>query len=118
MFGKLPVKQKLEKLRDALLEKVARRSQVEKKTVSDFLAKIEKDYENHSFARNRIAHSNCKGVKRSDPDYVLFWTYKKVGENQLAVDAVSIQEMERATNWGRTITDMALRLEEVLSAES
>ena len=72
--------------------------------------KHKKNYERYSFARNRIAHSHCAGVWTRDQDYIVFAPFKKFEDNLLAVDAIPIQDMQRATRWGRTVTAMALEI--------
>ncbi len=82
------------------------------------MKKHKKNYELHSRPRNRIAHSRCVGVWTRDRDFIVFATFEKVGDNELAVDATPIQEMQRATRWGRAMRDMALKLADALSAEA
>ena len=74
----------------------------------------EKNYELHSFPRNRIAHSRCAGLWTRDRDIIVFQTFANVGENELALDMISIEAVERATRWGRTMTALALKLADAL----
>ncbi len=80
--------------------------------------KHKKNYELHSRPRNRIAHSRCVGVWTRDRDVIVFATFEKVADNELAIDLIPIQEMQRATRWGRAMRDMALKLADALSAEA
>ena len=56
-------------------------------------------YEKFSTSRNLIAHAKCVGFSKHDNDFVVFATFEKVGNDQLAVDAIPVQEMRRATEW-------------------
>lgn len=86
-------------------------SEVEEgKTVAKILKKHKKAYEKHSVPRNRIAHAHCVGYSAIDDDYILFAVFERVGEDGLAVDAVPVEEMQRATSWGRNLTKIALRI--------
>ncbi len=77
-----------------------------------------KSYELHSRPRNRIAHSRCVGVWTRNRDFIVFATFQKVADNELAVDLIPIQEMQRATRWGRAMRDMVLKLVDALSPEA
>ncbi len=66
--------------------------------------KHKKHYELHARPRNRIAHSHCRGVWTQDRNFIVFMTFEKVADNELAVDLIPIQEMQRATRWGRAMT--------------
>jgi hypothetical protein len=68
------------------------------------------NYERHSRPRNRIAHSHCAGVWTRDREFIVFQVFEKVGENELALDVIPIEVMQRATEWGREMTALALRL--------
>ena len=82
------------------------------------MKKHKKNYELHSRPRNRIAHSHCVDVWTQDRNFIVFATFKKVANNVLAVDRIPIQEMQRATRWGRAMRDLALKLADALSAEA
>ncbi len=82
------------------------------------LRKHKKNYERYSIPRNRIAHSKCVGIWTRNRDFIVFAAFEKVGDNALALDAIPIQEMQRATRWGRAMRDMALKLADALSAEA
>ena len=74
------------------------------------MKKHEKTYERYSFPRNRIAHSRCAGVWMQDRHFIVFQNFEKVGDDELAVYAIPIEEMQRATRWGRAMTHFALKL--------
>ena len=76
--------------------------------------KYEANYQVHSFPRNRIAHSRCAGIWTRDRDFIVFQTFERVGDNELALDAIPIEAMQRATEWGLAMTDVALRLADAL----
>ena len=82
------------------------------------MKKHKKNYELHSRPRNHIAHSHCAGVWTQDRDYIVFAVFEKVADNKLAVDTIPIQELQRATRWGRAMTAMALKLVDASSAEA
>ena len=82
------------------------------------MKKHKKNYELYSRPRNRIAHSNCVGVWTRDRDFIVFATFEKVADNELAIDCIPIQEMQRATRWGRAMRDLALKLADAFSAEA
>lgn len=86
-------------------------SEVEEgENVAKVLKKHKKAYEKHSVPRNRIAHAHCVGYSAIDDDYILFAVFERIGGDGLAVDAVPVEEMQRATSWGRNFTKMALRI--------
>ena len=72
--------------------------------------KHKKNYERHSIARNHIAHSHCAGVWTRDRDFIVFAAFEKVEDNALAVYAIPIEQMQRATKWGREMKALALKL--------
>ena len=82
------------------------------------MRKHKKNYELYSRPRNRIAHSRCVGIWKQDRNFIVFATFDKVADGELAVDLIPIQEMRRAARWGRDMTDMALKLVDALSAEA
>lgn len=73
-----------------------------------------KNYERHSFIRNRIAHAHCAGVWRRDRNFVLFAAFEKVGDGALAFDAIPIDEMQRATRWGWAMRNLAIKLTQAI----
>ena len=74
------------------------------------LRKHKKDYERYSIPRNRIAHSNCVGIWTRNKDIIVFAAFEKVDDNLLALYATPIQEMQRATRWGKAMTALALKI--------
>lgn len=83
---------------------------------ADIMEKHKRSYEQHARPRNRIAHSRCAGYWTRDPEFIVFATFEKVADDELAVDLIPIQEMQRATRWGRAMRDLALKLADTLSA--
>ena len=77
------------------------------------LRRHKKNYERYSIPRNRIAHSNCVGIWKRNQDFIVFAVFEKVDENLLALDATPIQEMQRATRWGKAMTALALKIADV-----
>jgi hypothetical protein len=82
------------------------------------LKKHKKSYERYSVVRNRIAHSHCAGVWTRDRDFIVFVVFEKVEDNELAVERIAIEEMQRATKWGREMRALVLKLEDAASAEA
>jgi hypothetical protein len=82
------------------------------------LKKHKKNYERYSRTRNRIAHSRCEGVWTRNRDFIVFMVFEKVEDNELALYATPIQEMQRATRWGRVMEGFALKLADAFSAEA
>ena len=74
------------------------------------MKKYKKQYERHAGTRNFIAHSDCKGVWTLDRNYIVFMKFEKVETNELAIYAISIEEMQRATRWGRRMKATAMKL--------
>lgn len=81
------------------------------------LKKHKRSYERYSTPRNFVAHSHCAGVWTKDRDYVVFATFEKVEPDGLAVDAVPLDEMKRATAWGRAMAKVALAIADVPYAD-
>lgn len=82
------------------------------------MKKHKKNYERYSSARNRIAHSHCAGVWTRNRDFIVFAVFEKVEDNELAVEAIPIKDMQRATRWGRAMTALALKLADAPSGEA
>lgn len=78
------------------------------------IKKHKKSYENHSFARNRIAHAHCVGIWTRDRDFVVFAPFEKYKPepDALALDGIPLQEMRRATRWGNAMRHLVLKLAE------
>jgi hypothetical protein len=112
IIGRLPNSARLDKIRKIL------RDAAGGENAARTMKKHKQDYERHSFARNRIAHSHCVGAWTRNTEFVVFAAFEKVGDNALALDAISIQEMQRATRWGRAMTAFALKLADVPPAKS
>lgn len=74
------------------------------------MKKHKKSYERYAKPRNCIAHSKCLGVWTRDPEFVVFAVFERVEEDLLAIDRVPIEEMQRATRWGKAMTALALKL--------
>lgn len=83
-----------------------------------FLKKHKKLYERHSKPRNKIAHGHCAGYLLADDNFVVFAIFERTGEEGLAVDAVPVEEMERATKWGEAFTTFILNLLNRLDSEA
>ena len=69
-----------------------------------FLKRHKKNYEKYSVPRNRIAHGRCAGYLTRDENYIVFLVFERVGERDLAVDAVPLEELVRARRWGEAFT--------------
>jgi len=81
------------------------------------MEKHKKSYERHSKPRNRVAHSKCLGIWTRDREFVVFAVYEKAGDELLAIEAIPVAEMYRATRWGKAMTLLALKSAEVLPSE-
>ena len=104
LIGKLPSSARLTEVRNIL------RNAPGGADAARTMKKHKKDYKRHSLARNRIAHSHCVGVWTRNRDFIVFAAFEKVQDNALALYAIPIQEMQRATRWGRAMTAFALKL--------
>lgn len=111
-YGKLINSAKLEKVWKAL------RKAPSGENAACKLKKYKESYERHSLVRNRIAHSHCGGFRTSNRDFIVFMKFEKVGHGELAIYEIPIQEMERATLWGREMTALALRVADAPSAKA
>ncbi len=74
------------------------------------LKRHKKNYERYSVPRNRIAHSKYVGIWTHDRDFIVFAVFEKVDDNLLAVEAIPVQEMQRAIRWGKAMTALALKI--------
>lgn len=72
--------------------------------------KHKKDYEKYSNARNRIAHGHCSGYLASDERYVVFLVAEHYGDGDMAIEAISIEEMILATTFGKALTILILSI--------
>ena len=53
---------------------------------------------------------DAAAVWTRDRDFIVFAAFEKVEDDALAVYAIPIQEMQRATKWGRAMKDLALKI--------
>ncbi|WP_132694304.1 hypothetical protein [Rhodovulum steppense] len=83
----------------------------------NFLKKHKKSYERHSKSRNKIAHGHCAGYLTADENFVVFAIFERVGNENLAVDAVPVEEMKRATKWGEAFTSFIVQMLDRLDSE-
>lgn len=104
MIGRLRGSAKLAQVQEIL------RNAPDGESAARKIKKHKKDYERHSFARNRIAHSHCAGFWTRDPEFIVFAAFERFGADALALDAVPIEVMQRATRWGRAMTAFATKL--------
>ncbi len=95
----------------ALLEGIRLTSEVANEMVKKF-KKLKKRYEKHSKPRDRIAHAHCCGYLLSDDQYIVFAITEREGQDHMAVEAIPIQEIVDATNFGRTLTTFAIQTAE------
>ena len=100
----VPTWEKFEAMRDAV------KSVPGGDEAAKVIRKHKKSYERHAATRDIIAHSHCAGYWAVDPEYVIFAKFERVGDDGLAVDRVPPQEMQRATRWGRAMTDLAWKI--------
>ncbi|KCV83590.1 hypothetical protein ATO10_02480 [Actibacterium atlanticum] len=84
---------------------------------SNFLKRHKRQYERHSVLRNRIAHGHCAGYLLADDNYVIFAMFERHGDTNMAVDAVPVEEMERATKWGKALAEFIMRTIDKLDDE-
>lgn len=103
-IGKLSGSAKLLEIRKVLMQVPGG------KNAARTISKHKKAYERHSRVRNRIAHSHCVGTWMRDENFIVFAPFEKAGDGLLAVEAISIQEMRRATKWGQAMKALAIKL--------
>lgn len=60
---------------------------------------LRREYEREVKPRNTVAHASCRGSLKSDPQLIVFASFEVVSLGQLAIDAVSIDLMQRSTAW-------------------
>ena len=75
-----------------------------------------KKYEKHSKSRNRIAHAHCVGFLKSDEQFVVFLCVEREGKDQMAIEAIPVEEMSSATNYGNLLMTYAIQTEEKIRA--
>lgn len=102
--NRMPMGKRFETIRDAL------KDAPNGGQAADIIRKHKKSYERFSKTRNIITHSHCAGFWRLDPDFVLFAKFELAENNGLAVDQVPVQEMQRATRWGRAMNAVAWKI--------
>jgi hypothetical protein len=103
-IGKLPNSAKLKKVRKILRDAPGGAD------AAHIMKKHEKNCEWHSRPRNRIAHSRCGGVWTRDREFIVFQAFERVGDDELALYGIPIEVMQRATEWAREMTSLALNL--------
>lgn len=64
-----------------------------------------------------IAHGHCAGYLTADETFVVFAIFERVGEENLAVEAVPIEEMERAVKWCETFAAFIVQMLNRLDGE-
>ncbi|MBB5985799.1 hypothetical protein [Sphingobium lignivorans] len=69
-----------------------------------------RQYDKHAKPRNLIAHSKCVGYWIVDPNYLVFTSFEKTAEGELAVDRTPLEEMRRSHRWALAMTAMAMRI--------
>ncbi len=74
--------------------------------------KQKKHYEKFSKPRNRIAHAHCVGYLLSDDKYLVFAVAEPEGIDQMAIEAISVESITAAAEYGRTLTAFASRTAE------
>jgi hypothetical protein len=80
------------------------------------LGKISQEYADRSEVRNRVAHSRCAGVRRSDPALIIFMPYEPEGpEKHLAIEAYRLQRLEADLEWARGMNRVLLTYVEASS---
>jgi len=53
----------------------------------------------------------------ADDNYVVFAIFERTGQEGLAVDAIPVEEMERATKWGEAFTTFIVNMLNRLDGE-
>jgi len=74
------------------------------------LKKHKKSYERHSVPRNSIAHSHCGGVMRTNREYLVFAPFRRESAHNMLVEAIPLEQMQRATRWGMAMANLAKRV--------
>lgn len=72
--------------------------------------RLKKRYEKHSRPRNRIAHSHCAGYLLSDEQYLVFAVAEPEGVDRMVVEAIPVEEIAAATEFGQTLTAFASQI--------
>ena len=74
--------------------------------------RLKKRYEKHSKPRNRIAHGHCAGYLLGDEQYLVFAVAEPEGVDRMVVEAIPVEEIIAATEYGQTLTDFAAQTAE------
>lgn len=74
------------------------------------IKKYKRQYERFSKIRDMIVHSHCAGRAKADPTWVVFLKFERVGDAEMACDAVDVAEFRRATIWGKELHALAMRV--------
>ncbi|MCZ7675927.1 MAG: hypothetical protein M5U35_08725 [Roseovarius sp.] len=98
-----------------MIRLIKRRDSTEEAT--KLLKKHKKLYERYSKPRNKIAHGHCVGYLSADDSFVVFAIFERTGEENLAVDAVSVEEMKSATKWGEGFKTFIIEMLDRLDSE-
>jgi hypothetical protein len=94
-FGRKFIEEKLKKASKALNE------QGKQKVASEICA-IAQVYPKKAFLRKRIAHTRCAGVRRSDPNRIIFLPFEREGPaGNLAVEVLHISTFTDAIKWAK-----------------
>jgi hypothetical protein len=73
------------------------------------LDRISEEYADRSEARNRVAHSRCLGVRRSDPMLIVFVPYEKEGPaKHLAIEGHRLARLKADLEWARGMNSTLL----------
>lgn len=78
--------------------------------------RLKKRYDKHSKPRNRIAHGHCAGYLLGDEQYLVFAVAEPEGVDQMVAEAIPVEEIIAATEYGQTLTAFASRTAEKLWA--
>jgi len=76
--------------------------------------RLKKRYEKHSKPRNRIAHAHCAGYLLGDEQYLVFAVAEPDGVDRMVVEAIPVEEIIAATEYGQTLTAFASQTAEKL----
>lgn len=74
------------------------------------LKKYKKKYEEYADVRNAIAHSHCAGTWKKDHNFLAFAAFEPVDGDQLGLNLIPLEEMIRATDWGRAMIALAVKI--------
>jgi hypothetical protein len=101
-----------------MIRLIKQHDSAEAEKAAKFLGKHKKHSERHSKLRNKIAHGHCAGYLLADENYVVFALFERVDDAHLAVDAVPVEEMERATKWGNDFSADIVKVLNRLDSEA